>query len=1199
MRLEYVDGGSAKFWEGVQAGTSVTVRWGRIGTAGQTKDRAFADEGAAQSFLDKQVAEKKRKGYNEAGSAQVRPLESVTVDRSAQPGQASTKHAQTEHAQTEHAPTEPEPVEPAQIDEDAFVLSPGLAKQVLPRRDRGTPKRRNDPKAEGIYDGTLLKYRNGLRAVLDHSATDVELREAGQGYLAGKATPLGAAAVASALGASMGWRVNNAMPSVGAGWVARHGVTFAAAACLELAAISRSSRQGQPHLRERRPDEPLGWQWCGEQTLTKVRSALAAAEDYTAAVAAIAERRTSAAQRVVAAFLAPAEPGWVDEACAESSGQTRSTESTLLLHAVTTLEQFALIEPELSAWDLERSPRALATLVASVGPAIAPKLAGFVGQASAELARKLLGALAELPTDEAFDLLLDRLDEKYVQPVVVEAMKRYPRRATRLLALRRTPTAAALLRAHLITHPDLDVELSPAAAAAVEAARAAGERLPDAEDLPDVLTTPPWTRPRTKEQAVHVDLPAPTRSELRWAPGEHEAWSALIGRYSHKNRSESWERLVERFPTADMPHYMAVRVLLNAPEELARPLLADWRAGQSWSIEEWGKALLARFGTDAVGPLVNAAADDPTPSSPLPLAPVLDVRVAELMADFAVRLKGVRKLAVAWFARHGADAAALLVPAALGKAGKRRTAAEAGIRLVARQVGDEAVLAAVAPEAHAGIAALLARDPLTELPARLPKVGEWADPALLPQVRVLDGERALPLSATGHLLTMLALGKPGEPYAGVDMVKEICQPASLSAFAWGLFQRWQSAGYPAKDSWVLPALGALGDDDTVRALAPLIRTWPGEGGHARAVAGLDVLTDIGTDVALLNLNGIAQKVKFGGLKSRAQEKIAQLAADLGLSSEQLADRLVPDFGLAADGSMVLDYGPRKFTVGFDEQLKPFVSDVDGTPRKALPKPSAKDDPELAPAAHQRFTALKKDVKAIAADQIRRLELAMVAQRRWSAEEFAELFVAHPLLWHVVRRLVWAAYTDDGAIGFRVAEDRSYADADDETFALPEGALIGVAHPLHLGEALAAWSEVFADYEILQPFPQLGRDVHRLTDEERAGTELLGFAGREASTGRVLTLVRRGWERGTPQDGGVEPWILKPLPDGRVVVASLDPGIVVGEVMMFPDQKLQSVHIDSAHHGYYWGPNRSTETFATLDPVTESELIADLTEVFAQ
>ena len=94
------------------------------------------------------------------------------------------------------------------------------------------------------------------------------------------------------------------------------------------------------------------------------------------------------------------------------------------------------------------------------------------------------------------------------------------------------------------------------------------------------------------------------------------------------------------------------------------------------------------------------------------------------------------------------------------------------------------------------------------------------------------------------------------------------------------------------------------------------------------------------------------------------------------TADQLADRLVPDFGLDDDGSLILNFGDRRFRVGFDEQLKPTIADEDGARRKVLPKPGSKDDPTLAPAAYALFTGLKKDVKSVAADQIRRFEQAI-------------------------------------------------------------------------------------------------------------------------------------------------------------------------------------------------------------------------------
>lgn len=66
-RFEFVEGKSSKFWEIVRAGNNVTVHFGRIGAAGQTKTKTFADETAAQAHMDKLIEEKEGKGYTEVG----------------------------------------------------------------------------------------------------------------------------------------------------------------------------------------------------------------------------------------------------------------------------------------------------------------------------------------------------------------------------------------------------------------------------------------------------------------------------------------------------------------------------------------------------------------------------------------------------------------------------------------------------------------------------------------------------------------------------------------------------------------------------------------------------------------------------------------------------------------------------------------------------------------------------------------------------------------------------------------------------------------------------------------------------------------------------------------------------------------------------------------------------------------------------
>jgi len=64
-KFEFVGGGSQKFWEITVAGNSFTVRFGRIGTAGQAQTKTFADEAKAKREAEGLIAEKVKKGYEE------------------------------------------------------------------------------------------------------------------------------------------------------------------------------------------------------------------------------------------------------------------------------------------------------------------------------------------------------------------------------------------------------------------------------------------------------------------------------------------------------------------------------------------------------------------------------------------------------------------------------------------------------------------------------------------------------------------------------------------------------------------------------------------------------------------------------------------------------------------------------------------------------------------------------------------------------------------------------------------------------------------------------------------------------------------------------------------------------------------------------------------------------------------------------
>ena len=67
MRLVCTEDGANKFWEASVEGAALTVRYGKVGTSGQTKVKTLASPAAAEKELKKLTAEKLAKGYVEEG----------------------------------------------------------------------------------------------------------------------------------------------------------------------------------------------------------------------------------------------------------------------------------------------------------------------------------------------------------------------------------------------------------------------------------------------------------------------------------------------------------------------------------------------------------------------------------------------------------------------------------------------------------------------------------------------------------------------------------------------------------------------------------------------------------------------------------------------------------------------------------------------------------------------------------------------------------------------------------------------------------------------------------------------------------------------------------------------------------------------------------------------------------------------------
>jgi predicted DNA-binding WGR domain protein len=63
--FEFVGGSSNKFWEVTTSTSSVTVRYGRIGTNGQSQTTPMASQQVAKRHAERLIRQKLSKGYVE------------------------------------------------------------------------------------------------------------------------------------------------------------------------------------------------------------------------------------------------------------------------------------------------------------------------------------------------------------------------------------------------------------------------------------------------------------------------------------------------------------------------------------------------------------------------------------------------------------------------------------------------------------------------------------------------------------------------------------------------------------------------------------------------------------------------------------------------------------------------------------------------------------------------------------------------------------------------------------------------------------------------------------------------------------------------------------------------------------------------------------------------------------------------------
>lgn len=311
-------------------------------------------------------------------------------------------------------------------------------------------------------------------------------------------------------------------------------------------------------------------------------------------------------------------------------------------------------------------------------------------------------------------------------------------------------------------------------------------------------------------------------------------------------------------------------------------------------------------------------------------------------------------------------------------------------------------------------------------------------------------------------------------------------------------------------------LSPFHDPDAAAAFAALCSAAytkvPGYGPRS-AKAGnacMAALASVPGDRGVAQLSRLRSTLKHPTARRQLEQTLRNAAAQRGITSDELEESTVPDFGLGPDGVRTTAIGEHKAELvlaGSTASLRWLRPD--GRRVKTTPAVIKRNAPE-------RVADLRREVKElrpVASAQRARLERLLALDRSWNGSEWRSRYLDHGLVGQLARLLIWRF----GAL----ADERSALRVDGRWVDAAGAAAVGPGdeyevrlwHPIGADvEEIRAWRVLLENRGIRQPFKQAHREVYLLTDAERE-TRIYSnrFAAHVLRQHQLAALCReRGW-----------------------------------------------------------------------------------------
>jgi Domain of unknown function (DUF4132) len=443
---------------------------------------------------------------------------------------------------------------------------------------------------------------------------------------------------------------------------------------------------------------------------------------------------------------------------------------------------------------------------------------------------------------------------------------------------------------------------------------------------------------------------------------------------------------------------------------------------------------------------------------------------------------------------------------------------------------------------------------------KLQSPAKWLILKELPALYLKDGS-ACSEDLVHFILYRMSRIKEMKADTEVKTIFNFIDKDKATPFAKKILQLFFDNGAEAKYKYILALVALIGNDDIVDKLKTNTIAFADGARNKMAEYTVGALAIHGSDKALRWVEFFSRKYK----SKRANVGVAALAAleiaaaELNISTHELGDKIVPNFGF--DGLFKsFEVGSESYRAFIDSNFKMAYFNEDNKKLKAIPSAA---DAELV----SDFKAIAKEVRDIVKSQTPRLEYYLIIQRKWSVVAWQSFYLENPVMFIYATKLLWGQYDEQGNLQscFICLEDTSLIDIDKNEIELDESLQIGIVYPTQLKEAeKQAWEKIFFKEKIDPMFAQLSRPIPNIEGIDLDTTILTKYEGKKMATGSIRsTLEKYGWHKGGTGDGGY--------------LESMN--------LLYQEKNIEAVmELDGVGVGYGWGTEEKLGRLYVIDKI---------------